>query len=624
MINILLGRLFTFLCIVAATSSFAQIQSFHESQPSTDLGISLTNRAGADYLSAELRDGAQFLTIRPVIIDRSVAVSWVDFNRDGLLDFFVANGGPLNQDGQLNEIWLHAGDDPLFPFELILDGPVAEEPTNSMGASWGDYDNNGFPDLFLTNHQGFGDSHDLLYQNADGLFTRVTTGVIGNDGGESVSAAWADYDNDGYIDLFVANNGQPNFLYRNIGGIGFEKIASGEIVTDGSASYCGVWGDYDNDGFVDLFVANYGSDNFLYRNNGDGTFIRTVSGEIVTDGGFSYGASWGDYDNDEDLDLFVANDQQNNFLYRNGGDGSFEKIVDGPLVNDGGSSRGSAWGDCDNDGDLDLFVANSAGETNFLYLNSGDGTFIRDESDQLINAEAFDSFGAAWGDYNDDGALDLLVANWEGFPSFGANNSLHINSGNANSWLKIKCVARVSNASAIGVQVRALATVAGESHWQLREIASLTGFGSQNSFDVHFGLGDAAIVDSLKLEWPSGRGQSLANVAVNQFLTIEEPDKPNSVEEPAVDLPTNFQLAQNYPNPFNPSTRISYSLAAASFVTLKIYDLRGRELATLVNGHQPAGEYEIDFHADNLANGIFFYRLQAGSFTETRKMIMIR
>ena len=212
-------------------------------------------------------------------------------------------------------------------------------------------------------------------------FTRVTTGAIVNDGGLSLGNSWGDYDNDGDLDLFVTNSGGNNFLYLNNGNGNFVKITSGPVVTDGGFSYGSSWGDFNNDGALDLFVANLGGNNFLYRNNGSGNFGKIINGSIVTDNEFSGSSSWGDYDNDGDLDLFVANwvfiVAADNFLFQNSGDGSFDIITNGLVVTDGGDSRGSSWGDFDNDGDIDLFVTNSNNENNFLYRNDGGGNFVK-------------------------------------------------------------------------------------------------------------------------------------------------------------------------------------------------------------------------------------------------------
>ena len=207
------------------------------------------------------------------------------------------------------------------------------------------------------------------------------------------------------------------------------------------------WGDYDNDGDLDLYVANLSEANVLYRNNGDGTFTDVTSEAGVGCTGYSRGVAWGDYDNDGDLDLYVANSDGANVLYRNNGDGTFTDVTDEAGVGCTGSSRGVAWGDYDNDGDLDLYVANFY-EANVLYRNNGDGTFT------MVGAGVGctgSSKGVAWGDYDNDGDLDLYVANWD------EANVLYRNNGNLNHWLQIRLHGTISNRSAIGTKVKVIA-----------------------------------------------------------------------------------------------------------------------------------------------------------------------
>ena len=216
-------------------------------------------------------------------------------------------------------------------------------------------------------------------------FTRIDTGALVSDQGDSRSVNFVDYDNDGDLDLFVSNGpqaGSTNFLYRNDGEGVFTKIAEDPVVSDHTPSVGTTWGDYDNDGDLDLYVTNwYGRPNQLYANNGDGTFDRITTGPPVADPGFSEAASWGDYDADGDLDLYVANSDGNlrNALYTNKGDDSFARVDSGVPVTDTRASRSVSWVDYDADGDLDLFVTNAFRglTTNFLYANNGDGTFTR-------------------------------------------------------------------------------------------------------------------------------------------------------------------------------------------------------------------------------------------------------
>lgn len=196
--------------------------------------------------------------------------------------------------------------------------------------------------------------------------------------------------------------------------------------------------------------------------------------------------------------------------------------------------------------------------------------------------------------------------------------------GNNNNWINIKCVGTVSNRTAIGAHIRAKATISGAAVWQTREIAQQSGGGGHNSLRVHFGFGDATVIDSLVIRWPSKMTEVYTNVAINQFLTAIEGHSLTSVTEEQGERPAAFSLSQNYPNPFNPSTTIRYALPHAGVVTLKIFDVQGQELVTLVNEKQPAGEHAISWRADGLPSGLYLYRLQVGDWMETRKMILAK
>jgi hypothetical protein len=467
-------------------------------------------------LFAALSTQAQFTAITngPIISDRgdSTGCAWGDYDNDGYLDLFVSNFGT-----PLNYLYHNNGDG---SFTRVTAGAIATSGTNSEGATWGDYDNDGNLDLFVA--VGLG-GNDLLYRNnGDGSFTRITSGPVVQSGGNSRGCAWGDYDNDGYLDLFVANEqGQNNFLFHNNGDGTFAKITSGNIVTDGGASYGCAWGDYDDDGFLDLFVANFNQNNFLYHNNRDGTFTRITSGRIVNDGGASQGCAWGDYDNDGLLDLFVANRNQRNFLYHNEGNGVFTAITNGAVVNDIGYSWSPAWVDYDNDGFLDLFVVNGPpsgpGQNDFLYRNNGDGTFTRITNGIAVNDNAIGD-GCAWADYDNDGFVDLFVTTLN-----DQNNLLYRNNGNDNNWITIRCVGQRSNRSGIGTKVRLKTGIGGQTRWQMREISGGSGYGSQNAPFAYFGLGTTTNIEIVRLEWSSGLVQELHTPAPKQLLTAVEP-----------------------------------------------------------------------------------------------------
>jgi hypothetical protein len=454
--------------------------------------------------------------------NHSFAANWIDFDCDGDLDLFVANGFYFT--GIANYLYRNTGEG---TFTKVVKDDIVEVKMSALGSSWGDYNDDGWPDLVVANSHGHNNS---FYSNdGDGTFTHITDWILTQEGGYSNVPTWADYDNDGDLDIYIGNaaGDQKNFLYRNDNGE-FTKDIYNLLATEVTPTNCISWADFDNDGDQDMLMTNIGmSPNQLYINDGSGNFMADPHNNFVGAIGESIGISWGDYDNDCDLDVFITNSAYtglliDNFLYRNNGDGTFTEITEGPMVTDGGWSWGSGWGDYDNDGDLDLVVANcvwnnSAPSYNFLYENDGNGGFSKVTDEPVVLDEGrYDA--VAWGDYDNDGDLDLF------FTTENADecNMLYRNNGNSNYWLKIKCVGVYSNRLGIGVKVRIKATIGSMPVWQMREISSQTGWCGQNEMIAHFGLGDAAVVDTLILEWPGGTTKLMTGVNANQFLTVLE------------------------------------------------------------------------------------------------------
>src|SRR4030095_2094489 len=296
--------------------------------------------------------------------------AWGDYDNDGDMDVVVTtfNDGcwpcyfPI-------QLYRNDGNE---AFTRIMTGPIPTENTESVGCAWGDYDNDGKLDLFVCTL--FGLNNLLFHNEGNSIFSKVVSGSIVNDGGSSVACSWLDYDKDGWLDLFVLNQ-QNDFLYHNNGNGTFTRILSGSIVNDGlNGRACGV-GDYDNDGRIDIVVTSWAGPNLLYHNNGNGTFTQTVN-VMPTQFGYYGGAAFGDYDNDGWLDLFINRfNSGNNLLYHNNL-GTFAQVSSMPSSETGPKSYGCSWGDFDNDGFIDLFVTNF--ETpNFLYKNFGNGIFLK-------------------------------------------------------------------------------------------------------------------------------------------------------------------------------------------------------------------------------------------------------
>jgi hypothetical protein len=562
----------------------------------------------------------------------SRSVNWIDYDNDGYLDLFISNG----LEGGQNNFLYHNDHDGTFT--KITTGPIVTGHSPSDGASWGDYDNDGDLDAFVV---AWYDTNNALYlNNGSGNFSQVTTGQLVNDRGYSENASWGDFDNDGYLDLYVANSGTPsigakvNFLYRNNHDGTFTKVTSGEIVTDAMFSRGVSWVDYDNDGDLDMFVTNErGQSNVLYKNmlreTGLPTFTRVTTGSIVSDGGNSFSESWGDADNDGDLDVFIANGWptgQVNFFYLNNGDGTFARVLNDTLVKSVGFHIGSMWGDYDNDGDLDLYVTTAYGPTaskNILYKNmvmeTGTLSFQRVAEGDVVN-DLGSSYACAWGDYDRDGDLDLVVAKTL---NENENNALYRNdNNNGNHRLDVRCVGTASNRNGLGTKVRIKATINGRPVWQLRVVEGQSGNCAQN-LELHFGLGNATAIDSMKIEWPSGRVDWHFNVAADRIVTAQEGAGLTGTKDARGSLPIDLRLFQNYPNPFNPSTTIRFTLSRPSRVSLWVYDVLGKEIALLVDGWSESGEHVVAFAADDLASGTYLYRLQAGTFMESRRMILL-
>ncbi len=553
----------------------------------------------------------------PVVTDsvESGGGTWLDVNKDGFLDLFVSNGNLSNIN---NSLYLN---DTKGNFIKVKTGSVVTDGGSSIGSTAGDYNADGSPDLFVTNRQNFG---NFLYQGkGDTALLKIASGLPVTDIANSNSSSWVDIDNDGDLDLFTVNFQGNNYLYINSGppSFTFSRIDTGAIVTDGNNfSIVGSWSDYNNDRRPDFFIGNAGTQNdHIFTNKGGGAFSVTT----LSDAKATLGASWGDYDNDGDLDLFAASFlNQKSYLYRNSGPPAytFTRIDTGIVSNDAGNSVGSFWFDADNDGDLDLYVAND-GQNNFLYLNSGypDHAFTKVTSGAVVS-EGGNSFGTAGADYDNDGDVDIFVAN-----RLNQKNFLYTNDGNGHSWLTVMLKGTVTNTSAIGTKVRVKATINGRSVWQMQEVQAQSGYNSQN-LRLHFGLRDAAVIDSIKIEWQSGTDQYAVNLPVNQHRTFEETNGPTEVRSSEKNLPGTFQLFQNYPNPFNPSTVIAYSIPKPASVTLTVFDALGRNVGTLVDQYQQAGTYQVRLSAVQLMNssGVYFYSITAGTFTDVKKLILLR
>ncbi len=468
--------------------------------------------------------GATFtrVTTGAIVTDAAYSFScaWGDYDGDGYLDLVVGNGF-----GDPKDLYHNEGDG---TFAAITNGPIVTSTDHSGGCTWGDYDNDGDLDLFVAIWEA---PSQLFRNNGDGTFTRIIDGDMGGNVANSNGASWGDYDDDGFLDLIVANSeAQNEFLYHNNQDGTFTSVTNGPVPTSGMWSGGPSWDDYDEDGNLDLYVSPVGSFTnslgLVFRNEGGGTFTR-VTNAVLTSVGEERG-DWIDYDNDGDLDLSGSRrggGLASLVIYRNDGGGVLHEVVlddyDRAVVSPGTQ----LWGDYDNDGWLDLFLVSARptiAQNDLLYHNNGDGTFTRTLEGEPVNTATWSTGGNAWVDYDNDGFLDLFLAN--GFTQARQANSLYHNDGNSNHWLQVTCEGTTGNRSGIGATVRVQAVIDGVPHTLRRQVTAGSGY-HDSVHRVHFGLGDATNAGLVRIEWPSGTVQELTNVDSDQILNVIEPPR---------------------------------------------------------------------------------------------------
>ncbi len=472
-------------------------------------------------------------------------VAMGDYDNDGDLDIYLSvvygRNKLFQNDGRLK-------------FKDMAPTLAVDNPWDTHGIAIADFDNNGYLDIFCANNvealsvaRGLDLQPNAFYLGFDEGFVEsaAKAGVAGIAHNYSCGVTTADVNNDGLLDIFVAKGAYrkgpdcANSLYLNNGDGTYRDIAGAAGVADEGNGYCCAFGDYDNDGYPDLYVGNINDTDqpvtrILYHNNGNGTFTDVTRKLGLAARGNNISCFWADFDNDGDLDLYLANSSgpghpeaewMADSLFRNNGDGTFTDISKEAGVALPTNSRGMTVGDIDNDGDLDILVNNSWNDTN-VFLNDGRGHFT--DAHKTTGGSVFYGHGAALGDLDGDGDLDLAMGNWRR-PS--AENpgvwKLFRNKTNSRNYLKVDLEGTKSNRSAVMSKIWVYdAGHAGDRQFLrgFRQVTAGNGTFPGNPLQAHFGL-DAAKKYDVLVRFPSGREASLRGVAAAQTVRLVEPDK---------------------------------------------------------------------------------------------------
>ena len=538
-----------------------------------DLGISFVNVAKESGLNVKTIFGGEHKN-KYLLETTGCGVAFYDYDNDGWLDIFLVNGSRLEG--------FPAGQEPsshLFKnnrdgtFTDVTDQAGLRRSGWGQGVCVGDYDNDGFDDLFLTYYG----KNVLYHNNGNGTFTDVSekAGVAGKKTRWGTGCAFVDYDRDGHLDLFVANYialdlktapvpesgpclykgvmvacgppglaGDTNILYHNNGDGTFTDVSEAAGITQANGFYgLGVLtADFDNDGWPDIYVANDSTPSALYQNKKNGKFadVGMEAGCVLSADGkpqAGMGVSAADYDMDGNLDIVKTNFAGDTpSLYRNRGNWNFEDATfTGGL---GAHTQFLGWGcgffDMDNDGWPDILICNGhvypeveqlkteAGyaQRKLLYKNLRNGHF----EDVSLNAgsgisDVYASRGCAFGDFDNDGDIDVVVNTVNDFPQL-----LRCDSRLGNNWIKIKTIGAKSNRSGIGARLRCVTQEPGDSkpHSQIDEVRSGGSYISQNDLRVHFGIGKATTIELLEIRWPSGQIDTIKDIQPNQQIFVQE------------------------------------------------------------------------------------------------------
>lgn len=543
----------------------------------------------------------------------SESLAWGDYDNDGDEDLYITNKGE-------NRLYRNDGND---IFTDVTDIAGVGGDLFSVGTAFGDLDNDGDLELYVVN---FEKGKDNLYRNdgpnEDGhyTFTDITLDAGVTIDRSSRGISFIDFDLDGMLDIYINGIGEDIF-YHNDGDLKFTEVGSQVGMDNTLGAGVGVVAtDCNNDGWPDIYNGNRSNDlSNLFINN-KGVFVDHAVQAGIDASGLGMGVLSFDYDNDLDMDLYWTTwpgdsaEPVKNRLYENQGNGT--SFID--MAPETGTEDALGWGiscnagDIDNDGWMDFFVTNGADSSstaNVLFHNLNGEKF--EDITTVLGGADWDGRGVAFADYDNDGDLDICLTGGPNHETKLWRNDTELN----RHWIKIKLIGEASNKSAIGARVE----VSTRSMKTVQEVSGGAGRGSFNSLPLEFGLDGAEMIDIITVHWPSGAIQNISNVSADQAITINESDVVTGIREEFV----NKEQFKVSPNPFSGILNITYQIDKKAKTAITIIDITGREYVIKEAGIQQPGKYSIHFFDQDvqLPKGVYFVRLKVGDDQDYTRII---